>query len=155
VSIAYAIINKQIGVITMKNTIDYDLPYKWNYYKEGSNSSAVAFRDENSGFTYFYSYNTLVAFEHTLSGLVVRENVWGVTTGKHLNAIDGGSVDAKIERVTYYEDFKKKLEETQTQSRETTVKVAALLKELKDKETRDKRLAERIKLNSGYSKAGH
>ena len=73
----------------MKNTIDYDLPYKWNYYKEGSNSSAVAFRDENSGFTYFYSYNTLVAFEHTLSGLVVRENVWGATTGKHLNAIDG------------------------------------------------------------------
>ena len=139
----------------MKNTIDYDLPYKWNYYKEGSNSPAVAFRDENSGFTYFYSYNTLVAFEHTLSGLVVRENVWGATTGKHLNAIDGGSVDAKIERVTYYEDFKKKLEETQSQSRETTVKVAELLKELKDKETRDKRLAERIKLNSGYSKAGH
>ena len=96
-----------------------------------------------------------MAFEHTLSGLVVRENVWKATTGKHLNAIDGGSVDAKIERVTYYEDFKKKLEETQSQSRETTVKVAALLKELKDKETRDKRLAERIKLNSGYSKAGH
>ena len=139
----------------MKNTIDYDLPYKWNYYKQGSNSPAVAFRDENSGFTYFYSYNTLVAFEHTLSGLVVRENVWRATTGKHLNAIDGGSVDAKIERVTYYEDFKKKLEETQSQSRETTVKVAALLKDLKDKETRDKRLAERIKLNSGYSKAGH
>ena len=34
----------------MKNTIDYDLPYKWNYYKQGSNSPAVAFRDENSGF---------------------------------------------------------------------------------------------------------
>ena len=31
----------------------------------------------------------------------------------------------------------------------------AVVNEVKDKETRDKRLAERIKLNSGYSKAGH
>jgi hypothetical protein len=40
------------------------------------------------GNVFWYSYKTLVAFK-TLSGeRVVRENTWGPTTGKHLNAID-------------------------------------------------------------------
>ena len=139
----------------MKNTIDYDLPYKWNYYKEGSNSPAIAFRDENSGFTYFYSYNTLIAFEHTLSGLVVRANAWGNTTGKHLNAIDGGSKEAKEKRILYVEEFRKELQKAYSGQRKTVIAVNDIIKEAKDKEFRNSRLAERIKLNAGYSKAGH
>lgn len=38
----------------------------------------------------WFSYNTLVAFQTERSGLVVRQNDWGPTTGKHLNEIDGG-----------------------------------------------------------------
>ncbi len=37
--------------------------------------------------TLWWSYDTVVAFE-TKAGLVVRENDWSTTTGKHLNAID-------------------------------------------------------------------
>lgn len=35
----------------------------------------------------WYSYETIVAFRDD-TGLKVSENVWGVTTGKHLNWID-------------------------------------------------------------------
>lgn len=41
--------------------------------------------------TYWFSYKTCVAFSrHDGFAPVVRENVWGPTTGKHLNHIDGG-----------------------------------------------------------------
>lgn len=36
----------------------------------------------------YYSYQTIVAYSDNQDGLVVCENVWGVTTGKHLNWID-------------------------------------------------------------------
>lgn len=46
----------------------------------------------------YYSYETIVAFRlHALSGsAIVRQNDWGVTTGKHLNWIDGGNKKARI-----------------------------------------------------------
>ena len=46
--------------------------------------------------TLWFSYQTLVAFESPL-GRFVHTNVWGTTTGKHLNWIDGGE---KKERVS-------------------------------------------------------
>lgn len=49
--------------------------------------------------TFFFSYQTVVAV-HTYDGLVVCENVWGPTTGKHLNWIDGG---AKARRLPHAE----------------------------------------------------
>ena len=55
--------------------------------------------------TIWYSYMTPIAFEtrsdhgHRLTR-VVLQNVWGPTTGKHLNAIDGGGEDAKKNRVS-------------------------------------------------------
>lgn len=47
----------------------------------------------NSGFSvdgvnYYFSYFTLVAFSSDKTGLVCRRNVWGQTTGKHLNWIE-------------------------------------------------------------------
>ena len=50
------------------------------------------------------SYETIVAF-YDGDHLVVCDNVWGTTTGKHLNSIDGGR---KINRLPYKE-FNKKL----------------------------------------------
>ena len=37
-----------------------------------------------------------VAFRTFETGLVVRENDWGLTTGKHLNAIDGGEKSKRV-----------------------------------------------------------
>lgn len=51
-----------------------------------------------SGALVYYSYRTPVAFK-THGHVVVRENDWGPTTGKHLNAIDGGSREARKKRV--------------------------------------------------------
>jgi hypothetical protein len=137
------------------NSYDYDLPFYYNYVKNGSKTPAIAFRDENNGFTYYFSYSTLVAFQHTLSGLVVRANAWGNTTGKHLNAIDGGSKEAKEKRILYIEDFRKELQKAYSGQRKAVIAVNDIIKEAKDKEFRNSRLAERIKSNAGYSKAGH
>ena len=135
-----------------KVMLEYDLPHK-HYYSKGT--AGVAFTDENSGFQYFFSYETLVAFHHTNSGLVVRENIWGNTTGRHLNDIDGGSVEAVAKRVAYIEDFTKALQKAQTAQRKTVVAVAKIVQDDKDREMRNKALADRIRLNNGYSKAGH
>lgn len=47
----------------------------------------------------FYSYETPVAL---LAGgkLIVSQNIWSVTTGKHLTKIDHGTKEAKAARVT-------------------------------------------------------
>jgi hypothetical protein len=49
--------------------------------------------------TIYFSYRTPIAF-YGANGLVIRENDWGPTTGKHLNyvsttakRVDGGSFD--------------------------------------------------------------
>ena len=38
--------------------------------------------------TLYFSYNTLVGFESPDHGVVCSENIWGSTTGNHLNAIE-------------------------------------------------------------------
>lgn len=43
--------------------------------------------------TVWFSYKTPVAFQLSGGVRVVRKNDWGVTTGRHLNAIDEGSTD--------------------------------------------------------------
>lgn len=43
----------------------------------------------------YFSYETVVGFYHTSTGLVVSENCWGPTTGKHLNEIGGVREDRK------------------------------------------------------------
>lgn len=50
----------------------------------GSNARCL----EMNGLKLYFSYETLIAFYHVETGLVVRENDWGPTTGKHLNAIE-------------------------------------------------------------------
>ena len=52
--------------------------------------------DFNS-FRLYYSYKTIVAYYEHQDGLVVSKNVWGVTTGKHLNWIDSGDKKARID----------------------------------------------------------
>ena len=47
----------------------------------------------------WWSYSTVIGFATPDNGRIVRRNEWGPTTGKHLNAIDGGGA-AKLQRVT-------------------------------------------------------
>ena len=54
----------------------------------GGNYGVHALRIDFDHFTLFYSYRTVVAYHDFEDGLVVCENVWGNTTGKHLNEIN-------------------------------------------------------------------
>lgn len=55
----------------------------------------------------YFSYETLIGFDlGDGSGLKRVKNYWGPTTGKQLNAIDGGSTEAKdkrMEKEAFYE----------------------------------------------------
>lgn len=47
--------------------------------------------DLGNEITFWYSYETIVAFKTRETGFCVTENVWGPTTGKHLNWISNKS----------------------------------------------------------------
>ena len=80
-----------------------------NYSSNNYGVNALVFTDVN-GIEYYFSYKTLVAFNHKSlwadGGLVIRENIWGNTTDKHLNWID----EDKSKRVNT-ETFFEKLDE--------------------------------------------
>ena len=73
-------------------------------------TAANALRFDYGTASVWFSYETPVAFRTDRTGLVVRQNKWGPTTGKHLNAIDGGDEEAKSRRVDG-PDFQALLEE--------------------------------------------
>lgn len=54
--------------------------------------------------TLYYSYDTIIGFCTPNTGLCVTENVWGSTTGRHLNMIS-----EKEDRIPR-DEFKKRLE---------------------------------------------
>jgi len=56
----------------------------WNYCDTSDRARAVQIED----LELYFSYETLIAFRSNKSGLVIRENNWSVTTGKHLNAVN-------------------------------------------------------------------
>jgi len=94
----------------MESNIELKLPVKkWNYMHSyssenyGAHSMAIAM----GNLTLFYSYDTVVSFN--FKGLkYVSENLWGRTTGKHLNAIGGSK---RIKREEFEQLLKKALEE--------------------------------------------
>jgi len=51
--------------------------------------------------TVWFSYKTPVAFYTPKTGRVVRENEWGPTTGRHLNWIDGGDRESRVDGDTF------------------------------------------------------
>jgi len=76
-------------------------PYKSDNY--GVNSLRV----DIGNLTLWYSYKTIIAFRGPGYPRLVRENSWGPTTGKHLNAIDGGEKSSRLSGA----DFEAKLSE--------------------------------------------
>lgn len=72
-----------------------------NYSSQNYGSSRAV---EIGRLTLYFSYQTVVAFNYK-GELVIRENDWGPTTGRHLNCIDSD----KRGRLCG-EEFKKKLD---------------------------------------------
>ena len=78
-----------------------------HYTSDNYGVNALCFTDAQ-GRDYYYSYKTLVAFLDR-EGLIVRKNVWGSTTGKHLNWIDTGGKGQREARMSET-DFAAELE---------------------------------------------
>lgn len=77
------------------------LPCIYNYgnYKSenyGSHCLAAEFGE----LTLYFSYKTIVGFHCPKTGYVVSENLWGPTTGKHINAINGREQE-RVSRDTF------------------------------------------------------
>lgn len=79
----------------------------WTVYGNyaSGNYGAHALRFDIAGDTFWFSYKTLVAFQRGHDKIVVRENDWKQTTGKHLNAIDGGDKKARVSGAVFEKLF--------------------------------------------------
>lgn len=76
---------------------------KWNY---GNDKTGKCQAVQVGKLTLYFSYDTIVGFHDYENGLVISENVWSRSTGKHLNWIN-----SKQEK-TDYKEFRAKLKET-------------------------------------------
>jgi len=56
----------------------------FDYAKQGNKAKGVTV----NGNKFYFSYETVIAFENSIDGLVISENCYSKTTGKHLNSID-------------------------------------------------------------------
>ncbi len=61
-----------------------------------SNYGAHCLKIEMGPLTVWFSYQTPIAFQIIGQPLIVRQNDWGPTTGKHLNAIDNGNKKSRV-----------------------------------------------------------
>jgi hypothetical protein len=74
---------------------------KWNYGDYSSNNyGAHSMAVEIGNLSLYFSYDTVVAFSTLGTGLVVSQNDWGSTTGKHLNRI-GDNKSLRIPRAEF------------------------------------------------------
>lgn len=71
----------------------------------GENYGAHCMRVGIGSLSFWFSYDTVVAFSAPGKGMVVSENCWRSTTGKHLNAIDGGNKEGRLPRVKFEESL--------------------------------------------------
>ena len=78
------------------------LPKISNYGNYSSDSyGAHSRRVEYDSITLYYSYETIVAYSDAKDGLTVSKNVWGTTTGKHLNWIDNGAKKSRKDNAEF------------------------------------------------------
>lgn len=76
----------------------------------GPNSAMMVLDGKTSRICMWFSYSTLVAF--AVNGdRHVSENRWGTTTGKHLNAIDGGVKQGRLPQQEFEAAYKRLISE--------------------------------------------
>jgi hypothetical protein len=82
----------------------------FNYVKNtGKNYGCNSLCIEFPNLSVYFSYNTIIAFK-TDNKLIVCENVFSTTTGKHLNIIDGGQKESRLK----HDNFKNRLNDILT-----------------------------------------
>lgn len=77
------------------------------------NYGAHAMQVDVGAIRLYFSYETVIAYNAPGEGLVIRENDWSTTTGKHLNAISrdksrrisGEAFEAKLEAMLKKHDL--------------------------------------------------
>jgi hypothetical protein len=95
-------------------TVKTELPSFQTYGNYSSdNYGAHALQFFMPRITLWFSYKTVVAFRTIGGGLRVSENCWGPTTGKHLNAIDGGNKKSRLPRDKFEEELASALDENE------------------------------------------
>ena len=78
-----------------------ELPSIHSYGEYSSdNYGAHTLRVEVGPITVWFSYRTPVAFRAPGTPMIVRENEWGPTTGKHLKWLDGETSKTARNRVS-------------------------------------------------------
>lgn len=82
-------------MLGMRTQARIELPSWESYCAKTTKANALVF-DLGNGLRVWFSYKTPVAFSRDYATPVVRENVWGPTTGKHLNAIDDGDKGSRV-----------------------------------------------------------
>lgn len=65
------------------------------------NYGVNALRVQIGSLTLWFSYSTIVAFREPGKLPRVCENLWGSTTGKHLNAIDDGDKKSRLKQADF------------------------------------------------------
>jgi hypothetical protein len=71
-----------------------------------SNYGAHAMRVGIGDLVLWFSYNkTIIAFQAPGKGIKVSKNLWGPTTGKHLNAIDNGDKQNRLPRAQFEQEL--------------------------------------------------
>jgi hypothetical protein len=74
-----------------------ELPTINTYGKYSSDNYGVhCLSVDVSDLTIWFSYKTPIAFQVIGRARIVRNNEWGPTTGKHLNAIDNGDKKNRV-----------------------------------------------------------
>ena len=68
----------------------------WDTYCENTTGKNALVFNIGDSLRVWYSYKTPIAFKYNGGGIVVRVNDWRQTTGKHLNAIDGGDKKSRV-----------------------------------------------------------
>jgi len=83
-----------LGVTSIESYGDYS----------GAGYGRHTLKIQTMGFTFWFSYSTLVAFRYHGS-TYVHENDWRSTTGRHLNWIDGGDKKSRLSDSEFQKKF--------------------------------------------------
>lgn len=96
----------------MTTPVKLPLPAVSNYGNYSSdNYGAHTLMFTVKGIDFYFSYQTLVAFFGPKNGRVVQRNYWGKTTGKHLNWIDHGRKDERVDQKEFERRLRNELGE--------------------------------------------
>lgn len=80
-----------------------------SYFGDSASAQAHAQEVTVGQLTLWFSYQTVVGFEHPSTGRVVSENLWSTTTGKHLGVIEKNK-KKRVSRMEFQDRLKVVLE---------------------------------------------